>query len=110
MPRFLTSTFCLLTILSAGDLSSGFGGTIVFYEKNFPSIENGAISRSALEDALAPLKPEFVDLAGLKKGDAISEGDLLVLPYGSALPADAWETIGRHIERGNLLVLGMRLK
>ena len=108
MLKHLTSTLCLVAILSAADLSSGFGGTVVFYEKSFPAIENGAISRRILEDALAPLKPHFVDLAGLKKGDAIAEGDLLILPYGSALPADAWGTISRHLEHGNLLVLGGR--
>lgn len=82
--------------------------TVVFFENDFPAVENGKISRSALEGAFASLNPVFINLAELQKKDALSEGDLLVLPYGSAIPADAWETIHRHLDRGNLLVLGGR--
>ena len=94
--------------LSLATLAPCFGGTVVFYEKGFPSAENGSISRTTLESALAPLNPRFVGLADLEKSDSLAEGDLLILPYGSAFPADAWETIRRHIDRGNLLVLGGR--
>lgn len=87
---------------------SGFGRTIVFFEKDFPPVDNGTISRTALERAFAPLSPRFVDLTDLQKPDVLAEGDLLVLPYGSAFPADAWETIQRHLQGGNLLVLGGR--
>ena len=85
-----------------------FGKTVIFFEKNFPTIENSEISRIALEHAFASLKPCFVNLAELQKKDTLAEGDLLVLPYGSALPADAWETIHRHLNQGHLLVLGGR--
>jgi len=80
----------------------------VFFEKDFPSKENGAISRASLEKALSPLKPHFVGLAELQKKSLMMKNDLLVLPYGSAFPADAWETIQKHLEKGNLLVLGGR--
>ena len=66
------------------------------------------IKRKTLENALAPLNPRFVNLTDLKKKNTLAEGDLFVLPYGSALPADAWETIHTHLEHGNLLVLGGR--
>ncbi len=85
-----------------------FGKTVIFFEKNFPTIENSEISRTALEHAFASLKPRFINLAELQKKDILAEGDLLVLPYGSALPADAWETIHRHLNQGHLLVLGGR--
>jgi hypothetical protein len=85
-----------------------FGKTVVFFEKNFPTIENSEISRQSLERAFSPMKPRFVNLADLQKNNILAEGDLLVLPYGSALPADAWETIHHHLGQGHLLVLGGR--
>ena len=84
------------------------GGVYVFFEKGFPSVENSAISRAALERALAPLEPRFIGLGDLQKGTRPGEGDLLILPYGSAFPADAWTAIRRQIVDGNLLVLGGR--
>jgi hypothetical protein len=85
-----------------------FGKTVIFFEKNFPTIESSEISRTALEHAFASLKPCFVNFAELQNKDTLAEGDLLVLPYGSAFPADAWETIHRHLNQGHLLVLGGR--
>jgi hypothetical protein len=85
-----------------------FAKTVIFFEKNFPTVENGEISRTTLEHAFASLKPRFVNLVELLKKDTLAEGDLLVLPYGSALPADAWETIRHHLNQGHLLVLGGR--
>jgi hypothetical protein len=84
------------------------GKTIVFFEKNFPSGENGAISRTSIERALSPLKPRFVGLADLKNPGLFATNDLLVLPYGSAFPAEAWESILKNLEKCNLLVLGGR--
>ena len=89
-------------------VASCLGETFVFIEKDFPSIENGAISRSSIEQALSPLKPRFVGLTALVKPGLLAANDLLVLPYGSAFPADAWETIQKYLEKGNLLVLGGR--
>ena len=86
----------------------GFGETVVFFEKDFPVVENSAISRASLERALASLNPRFVGIADLRKSNALADGDLLVLPYGSAFPADAWGIIHRHLDHGNLLVLGGR--
>jgi hypothetical protein len=85
-----------------------FGKTIIFFEKTFPVIESSSISRTALEHAFASLKPRFLSLTELQKKDTLAEGDLLVLPYGSAIPVDAWETIHHHLDHGNLLVLGGR--
>jgi hypothetical protein len=99
---FVYVCFFLTTVASC------LGETIVFFEKGFPSVENGVISRTVLEQALSHLKPRFVNLTDLKKKDALAKNDLLVLPYGSAFPADAWETIQHHLEKGNLIVLGGR--
>ncbi len=99
---------CLVACVFLPALGPTYGGTVVFVEKDFPSAENSAITRTALERAFASLNPRFLGLAELRKDSALREGDLLVLPYGSAFPADAWETIRRHLERGNLLILGGR--
>jgi hypothetical protein len=82
--------------------------TVIFFEKDFPAIENSEISRQSLEKAFSSTNTRFVNLADLQKKNVLSEGDLLILPYGSALPADAWETIHRHLNQGHLLVLGGR--
>lgn len=80
--------------------------TVVFFEKDFPSVDNGKIIRATLERAFASMDVQFVGLADLQK--SLGDSDLLVLPYGSAFPADAWEAISQHLEKGNLLVLGGR--
>jgi hypothetical protein len=108
MRKYLARYINLFIIVFIATVVPGFGKTIIFFEKNFPTIENGVISRMSLEHAFAPLKPRFINLSELQKNDALTEGDLLVLPYGSALPADAWETIQHHLRKGNLLVLGGR--
>jgi hypothetical protein len=102
----LKTPFLILLLLTI--VLPCFGGTVVFYEKNFPTVENGAVSRAALEQALRSLNPRFVGLADLQREAVLGEGDLLVLPFGSALPVDAWNVIRRHLDRGNLLVLGGR--
>ncbi len=83
-----------------------FPRTVVLYQKGFPSVDNGRISREALARALAGQHLVFADVRQLPT--ALGDGDLLVLPYGSAFPADDWEVIQRHIEKGNLVVLGGR--
>ena len=54
------------------------------------------------------MKPRFVNLAELQKRILSAKNDLLVIPYGSAFPADAWDAIQKHLDQGNLLVLGGR--
>ncbi len=108
MRTYLDRYIFLFITISFATVAQCFAGTVVFYEKDFPTIENGTISRAALEHSLASLNPRFVGLDDLKKENALAEGDLLVLPYGSAFPADAWEIIRRHFEHGNLIVLGGR--
>ncbi|MGE5860752.1 MAG: beta-galactosidase, partial [Ignavibacteria bacterium] len=82
--------------------------TIIFYEKGFPSYENGLISREILDRALSPLKPVFMDFRTLISDTSFKEGDLLVFPYGSAFPQEAWEAINKYIANGNILVIGGR--
>ena len=107
MRKYIIHNLIFLTAILT-TINNSYSETIVFYEKDFPSVENGVISRASLERALSTLKPRFVNLAELQKRNLPSKNDLLVLPYGSAFPADAWETIQKHLEKGNLLVIGGR--
>ena len=97
MRTYCTRYINSLAIVFVSVVVPVFGKTIVFFEKTFPVIENSVISRTSLERAFATLDPRFVSLSDQQKNDVLAEGDLLVMPYGSALPADAWETIQRHL-------------
>ena len=108
MSRYFQRYVSLLVSLLISAVVPGLGETVIFFEKSFPAVDNSPISRAVLEQALAPLRPRFVNLAGLQKHTALAEGDLLVLLFGSAFPADAWKTISHHLDHGNLLVLGGR--
>jgi hypothetical protein len=108
MRTYFIRNITLFTFIFVSAAVPVFGKTVVFFEKNFPAVENSTITRASLERAFASLNPRFVSLSDLQKNDMLAEGDLLVLPYGSALPADAWETIQRHLRQGHLLVLGGR--
>jgi len=49
----------------------------------------------------------FEDAASLAAPESLANSDLLVLPYGSAVPVEAWTSIQRHFDAGgNLLVIG----
>ena len=82
---------------------------LVFHEPGFPAIESEAPSSQTLTEALEGLNAELVGLTELQHAEALSDVDLLVLPYGSAFPADAWPAIRTYIYGGgNLLNLGGR--
>jgi hypothetical protein len=99
---------CLFTAFLLLNLSPVFSKTIVFYEKGFPAVENSKIDKAALDQALSSLQPRYMGLVELQKANALDDCNLLVLPYGSAFPADAWETLQAYLDHGNLLVLGGR--
>lgn len=81
--------------------------TTVFWQAGFPTVASQPIGQDALARALQGLQPSFVDLAALKAPGALGKTELLVLPYGSAVPTDAWREIDAYLEHGgNLLVLG----
>src|ERR1035437_2960772 len=83
------------------------GKAIVFWQPGFPTVASQPIDRASLDKALAGLEPVFADVAGLAAHETLSDADLLVLPYGSAVPVEAWKSIERFIDGGgNLLVIG----
>lgn len=104
MSKNLAVLFFLSAFLLISAVTRGQAKTVVFFDSGFPTADNGVIERSTLERALAPMNPQFVGLDSLST--ILSARDLLILPYGSAFPADAWPAISEHLQSGNLLVVG----
>ena len=77
---------------------------VVFWQPGFPAIASQPVDHATLS---AVLHPAFLDLNALKIPGALEKTELLVLPYGSAVPTDAWKAIEAYLQHGgNLLVLG----
>jgi hypothetical protein len=81
----------------------------LFVEPKFPTVGTAPVKIDDLRKALASLGPVMaLGVEALKKINA-QPFRLLVLPYGSAFPKDAWQAIYAYLENGgNLLVLGGR--
>ncbi len=96
-------------LLAAAMAPAGMARTVVFWQDGFPQAESAAVARNALSVALAGDKVDFVDAAGLARDGTLDGASLLVLPYGSAFPANAWNGMSAYLRGGgNLLVLGGR--
>jgi Beta-galactosidase len=81
--------------------------TVVFWQPGFPTIASAPIAQATLTQALDGLDPSFADIAALNTPATLADADLLVLPYGSAVPTDAWKAILAYIQAGgNLLIAG----
>src|SRR5271157_5739316 len=94
-----------LVLLACG--SALFGKTVVFWQQGFPTVASQPLSRDTLLKALDDREVVFAGLAELKDAATWKDADLFVLPYGSAVPADAWNSIKNYLRGGgNLLVLG----
>ncbi len=83
---------------------------VVFEQGGFPTIGTEPVPESTLQAALrgADGEPAVVaDIAALKAGTVLEGARLLVLPYGSAVPAAAWARIEHYLQAGgSLLLLG----
>lgn len=77
--------------------------TVVFEQKGFPSVDCESIAHDSLVAAFS--SPNFTDIAGLRSGSALQNAGLLVLPYGSAFPAEAWPAIQTFVQHGGHLLL-----
>jgi len=81
--------------------------TVVFWQAGFPTIASQPMDRPTLDKTLDGLEPLFADVKSLADQESLSNVDLLVLPYGSAFPIEAWKSIERYLNAGgNLLVIG----
>ena len=80
---------------------------VVFWQPGFPTVASQPLDRPTLEQALAGLDPVFADESALDRPDTLRAAELLVLPYGSAVPVQSWKTIDAYLNAGgNLLILG----
>ena len=99
--------FALAALIAILLPSPLFAKTVVFWQPGFPTPSSQPVERDALERALDGLDPQFLDLESLSDPAALKDTDLLVLPYGSAVPVDAWKAIEGYLHAGgNLLVVG----
>lgn len=88
-------------------VASAAAKTVVFWQDGFPTVASEPITRAALERALSGTLPEFAGRNELSDKATLDGADLLVLPYGSAFPKEAWRSILSYMRSGgNLLVLG----
>ena len=81
--------------------------TVVFWQDGFPTVSSQPLARDELLKALDDREVVFAGIAELKDAATWKDVDLFVLPYGSAVPTDAWAAIRSYLrDGGNLLVLG----
>jgi hypothetical protein len=102
-------TIARIILVLAISMSHAHGKVVVFWQEGFPTLESQPVPREALEKALNGLQPGFASLDELNKQETLRDAELLVLPYGSAVPANAWAAVLKYLQGGgNLLVLGGR--
>ncbi len=83
---------------------SAMSATVVFIEPGFPAADS-AVPSAQLSAILPGAQP--ADANHMQAALAADSTRLLVLPYGSSFPEDAWPAIKQFLDRGgNLLVLG----
>jgi glycosyl hydrolase family 42 (putative beta-galactosidase) len=99
--RRLLAVTAFLSFLS----SAGVAQVAVFWQPGFPTVASQPLERATLAAALTD--PSFLDLKTLQAPGSLENAELLVLPYGSSVPTDAWKSIEAYLQHGgNLLVLG----
>lgn len=102
----MRTLIAVLLVLFAG-VASAFAGVVVFWQDGFPTVASQPITRQALAKALDGADPVFTGIDGLRDPATLGAADLLVLPYGSAVPVSAWGSIQSYLRAGgNLLVVG----
>ena len=93
----------LLVLLSATSLHAK---VIVFSEPGFPTVASEPVQQATLTSALGQ-DVVFAGIDVLGKPETLHGAELLVLPYGSACPVQAWTSIETYLHAGgNLLILG----
>lgn len=102
MRAYLWMLFAVL--LASSELQAK---VVVFWQPGFPTAASQPVDRASLDKALEGMEPVFADEAALAAPDMLKNADLLVLPYGSAVPVEPWKSIERYLDGGgNLLVIG----
>ncbi|MBZ5564833.1 MAG: beta-galactosidase, partial [Acidobacteriia bacterium] len=92
---------CLFILIACSCL---YGKVVVFMQEGFPAVDSRAVPQDALRRAFDGQEMAFVNGEELSKARALAGADLLVLPYGSAFPADDWRAIREYLEGGGCLL------
>lgn len=80
---------------------------VVFWQAGFPTPASEPLDQATLDQALHGLNPVYEDEAVLASPGGLANTDLLILPYGSAVPVAAWKSMEDYlVAGGNLLILG----
>jgi Cellulase (glycosyl hydrolase family 5) len=80
---------------------------LVFFESGFPALNGCGVKRSDLEQALAGFAVEYLSAAELIVRLNSAPIDLLITPYGSAFPLEAWPSLLQYLRSGgNWMNLG----
>ena len=96
----------LCLFMGLGAKAQTTGKTVVFWQPGFPAIASEPVERDTMEAAVGK-DAVFADVAEMNAPGALDGVTLLVLPYGSAVPADAWASVSAYIKHGgNLLLVG----
>jgi hypothetical protein len=103
---YLTLCLAIIAVPPPKAFAQQPGHAIVFWQPGFPTIDSEPLERGTLQAAVGT-DAIFADIAAINAPGALDNADLLVLPYGSAVPTDAWGSIASYIKRGgNLLLVG----
>jgi hypothetical protein len=104
--RIMMRIFQAVLLLAVFSATSLHAKVVVFAEPGFPTVDSQPVSAATLTAALGP-DAVFAGMAALQEPDTLHDVDLLVLPYGSAVPVEAWPAIEAYLHGGgNLLILG----
>ncbi len=102
--RVCLAALFFLFALSA--MAQSTASSIIFWEDGFPASDTAAPDRAALAALPNARFASAQELAALLASPDIK---LLVMPYGSAFPEEAWSAIYAYLQRGgNLLTVGGR--
>ncbi|HMD14041.1 MAG TPA: twin-arginine translocation signal domain-containing protein, partial [Bacteroidota bacterium] len=84
---------------------SGNSRIAVFFEPDFPAVDTVHVDQTLLNEALKDLHPTFITSHDLPA--QLHDFDILIMPYGSAFPKNAWGVFLEFFRNGgNFVNLG----
>lgn len=98
--------FLSTELLSIGNIPSS--KIAIFMAQGFPAVDIEPIPPSLLNEALKDFNVKIISsVEDLKNSLNVNNFDLLILPYGSAFPVQAWDSIRDFLKNGgNFVNLG----
>ncbi len=108
MKKLISGLFLFFILLTAAYPQQETKKIALFLAKDFPSIDIPAANEPELRRISALYDHDILNsISSLNDNLRSEKYNLLILPYGSAFPLDAWETICGFLESGgSLLYLG----